>query len=79
VNQEFIRLVQLLQGQVELLYHRGSVVTRELLIGLTDNVVNNIVGTLNRYLEKQDYNHRPRVEKNRKHNKNYIGIIFLSI
>ena len=52
MNQEFIRLVQLLQGQVELLYHRGSVVTRELLIGLTDNVVNNIVGTLNRYLEK---------------------------
>ena len=46
MDEEFIRLVELLQGKVELLDDRGSVVTRKLLVRLTNNIEDDIVRTL---------------------------------
>ena len=43
VDQQLIRLVELLQGQVELFDDRGPVVTRKLFVCLTNDIVDDVV------------------------------------
>ena len=46
VDQQLIRLVELLQGQVELFDDRGPVVTRKLFVCLTNDIVDDVVWAL---------------------------------
>ena len=50
MDEQLVRLVQLLQRHVELLDDRGPVVAGELLVGLADQVVDDVVRSLNVHL-----------------------------
>jgi len=53
VDEELVRLAQLLQRQVELLDDGGAVVAGKGFIRLTDDVVHNVVGTFDGNLKRK--------------------------
>ncbi len=53
VNQQLVRLVELLQREVELLDHRGAIVADKGLVRLADDIVHNVVGALDRNLKRK--------------------------